>query len=531
MSICNPVRSLEQILTRRVSAQGHSCCPMLNLFRSLRILAFLPVLTALVFAQLQHTSQTTPDSAPTGRPITVQAASANEFVDSIGVVTHFTYPSYKRDHPEALKSLLIESGIRHIRDADIWPMGTFKSLAAHGIRVTWIVDPNLGVIPNRDYWCNPNGGPRGCYLLADFLKNQVGPGVFDAIESMNEPDGFFGPYKWHAAAPVALNGNKADSHYWKNYALALTKDICAVVHGDPALRYLKCVGPALGGTSDRFPPGSMYGVVDYGNMHPYPRAGNGASPPLNYDTIRMYFQWGNSPALNMDEHPYVFKTYEPAYTGPGGEATPMMATETGYCTGTAKMSVTPVTHAKYMPRLFAEYFRHGIVRTFSYEFYDQADHPTNCEANFGLIYHDLRPKPAYLAITSLISVLKDDGAPFQPGTFSYAITATPVGSYNRLQYVHDLLLQKSTGDYYLLLWHEISNAATSNGTQYASTAVDISPPPPDLPVTIRLPRAISSATLYTYAADWKLKATTIAVKNNEITLRATDTLSVIRLHN
>ncbi len=491
----------------------------------------LSLLATLALAQLQHTSQASPASAPTGLRVRVQAASANVFLDSIGVVTHFNYPSYKREHLEPLKNLLLESGIRHIRDSDFWPLPTFKSLASHGIRVTWTADPAAGIIPNRSYWCNQNGGPRGCYVLADFLKTQVGPGVFDAIETMNEPDGFFYHYKWHAEAPVALNGNKEDSHYWKNYALALTRDTCSVIHNDPALSYLKCVGPALGGTPDRFPPGSLYKVVDYGNMHPYPRAGNGASPPFNYDTIRMYFQWGDSPALNIDEHPYAFKTYQPAYTGPNGEATPMMATETGYCTGTAKMSVTPAIHAKYMPRLFAEYFRHGMVRTFSYEFYDEGDNPANCEANFGLVRRDLTPKPAYIAISSMINLLKDNDAPFHAGTLSYAMTAFASGSYNQLQYVHDLVLQKSNGDFYILLWHEISDAATSDGTQYSSTAVDIHPAPPALLVTIELPPHTSSATLYTYAPDWTLKASPLAVKNNAISLQATDTISFIRLRN
>lgn len=207
-------------------------------------------------------------------------------------------------------------------------------------------------------------------------------------------------------------------------------------------------------------------------MHPYPRGGNGSAPPLNYDTLRMYFHWGNSPALNIDEHPYAFNSYRPAFNGPNGDPAPMVATETGCCTGTARASVSLATHAKYMPRLFAEYFRHGFVRTFSYEFYDEADNPASCESNFGLVNHDLTPKPSYIAIASLINLLADKDPAFSPGTVTYSLKASAVGAYNRLQYVHDLLLQSSTGEYYLLLWHEISDAATSDGTRYASTAAD-----------------------------------------------------------
>jgi hypothetical protein len=490
----------------------------------------LIVLSGFACAQLQHTSQAKPALPPSGQLVNVQAASTNEFIDSIGVATHFNYPSYKRDHLEPLKSLLIDSGIRHIRDSDFWPLPTFKALAAQGVRVTWLSDPNAGIVPDRKYWCNPNGGPRNCYLLADFLKVQVGPDVFDAIETINEPDNFFYNYKWYASDATAVNGTKGDPFYWKNYALALTKDTCAVVHNDPALQYLKCVGPALGGTSDRFAPGSLSAIVDYGNMHPYPRAGNGATPALKYGNIGRYFQWGNNPVLNIDEHPYAFNTYLPAFTATSGKATPMIVTETGYCTGTARMSVSLTTHAKYMPRLFAEYFRHGITRTFSYEFYDESENSANCEANFGLIKHDLTPKPAYTAISSMIKLLKDDGSTFKPGIFSYSMTASAVGAYTQLQYVHDLLLQKSDGDYYLLLWHEIGNAATSNGALFPSTAVDINPPPPALPVFIKLPANISLTTVYSYSADWILQRSNITVKNHQISTTASDTIKVLVLH-
>jgi hypothetical protein len=493
----------------------------------LRLVCIL-LFTVSLSAQLQHTSQTSPTSSPTGNPVSVKAASANEFIDSIGVVTHFNYPSYKREHLEPLKSLLVASGIRHIRDSDFWTLDTFRSLAAHGIRVTWLEDPALGVIPSRSYWCNRNGGPRDCYLLGDFLKTKVGTGVFEAIETINEPDMFFGHYKWHAGEPSAVDGNREGPQYWRAYALSLTKDVCSVLHQDPALSYLKCVGPALGTTPDRFPPGSLYGVVDYGNMHPYPRGGNGSAPPLNYDTLRMYFHWGNSPALNLDEHPYAFNSYRPAFTGPTGDFAPMVATETGYCTGTARASISLQTHAKYMPRLFAEYFRHGVVRTFSYEFFDEGDDRAKCESNFGLINHDLGPKPAYVAIASLINLLKDSNSEFSPGTVTYSLKASPVGAFNRLQYVHDLLLQRSTGEYFLLLWHEVSDAATSDGTRFTSTAVDINPPPAALPVTVKLPDTVLAATLYSYGLDWKLQPKPTSLRDGEITLPVGDKLTVIQ---
>ena len=54
---------------------------------------------------------------------------------------------------------------------------------------------------------------------------------------------------------------------------------------------------------------------------------------------------------------------------------------------------------------------------------------------------------------------------------------TPAGGYDRTQYVHHLLLQKSTGDYYLVLWHEVS-AEDASAKPHRQIAV------PELPATL-----------------------------------------------
>ena len=110
------------------------------------------------------------------------------------------------------------------------------------------------------------------------------------------------------------------------------------------------------------------------------------------------------------------------------------------------------------------------------------------------------------------------------------MSASPVGEYNRLQYVHDLLLQKSNGDYYLLLWHEVADAATSDGTSYPSTAVDIQPGPPGLPVVITVPASVNSADVYTYASDWALKKVPISLNDHKIKTAAGDTITILLLH-
>ena len=88
----------------------------------------------------------------------------------------------------------------------------------------------------------------------------------------------------------------------------------------------------------------------------------------------------------------------------------MACTETGYFTGTAGGSVPQTVLAKYVPRLFCEYFRQGVPRTFWYDFVDDSSDPNNADGNRGLLKSDLTPKPAYTALLSLTSLLADPTA-------------------------------------------------------------------------------------------------------------------------
>jgi hypothetical protein len=185
---------------------------------------------------------------------------------------------------------------------------------------------------------------------------------------------------------------------------------------------------------------------------------------------------------------------------------------------------------KYVPRTFAEYFRHGIIRTFWYELVDEAQHPINPEANYGLLQNDLTPKPGYLALQSLILLLRDNdgkGATKQT-TLSYGLAVRPAPGFGRTQYIHDLLLQKSNGTFYLLLWHEISDVATrTKQGRLSSTDAELHPPPMD--TAISLPPTIEKATVYTYDSQWRLRPSHVIPRPNTLKVSATDTISVIEL--
>lgn len=528
------------------------------------LLSSLILLNTAAFCQvpaLVSTYQTNNGSRPSGA-VTVLATKADSFVNSTGVNTHWNYSSYIRVKPQLIQ-LLIDSGIRHIRDdASVhWLDPLFIELAEHNVRTNLVVDPNLHVVPNPTYWCNPNvvpksaiglgGGLPDCFNLVDWL-DQIGPDVVDTVETLNECNNYCVGMYWLATDP--LNGHSRlmfdetntvrlnASHYndpgvgWAPYGAAFTNDTCDAVHGDPNLNgRVLCIGSTLGGgdPGHRFAPGSMYGHVDVGASHPYP-GGDGRVNSGSYDgVVGAYGEGTNEPGGTVNSG-YTFLSYGPAFTD-GVAAIPWAATETGYHTFVAgetkpQNSTHEDTEAKYLPRLFAEYWRAGIIRTFLYEFYDESTTVDTSESHFGLIHNDLTPKPAYTAIASLLSLLAESNAPsFQPASLTYGESVQPNGAFTRTQYVHDLLLQKSNGDFYLLLWHEIADecAECVHGVWNQSENTYLSPLP--LTTTITLPGNILGASLYTYDENWELEEAPLAIKSNQIVVQATDEISVIKL--
>ena len=99
-----------------------------------------------------------------------------------------------------------------------------------------------------------------------------------------------------------------------------------------------------------------------------------------------------------------------------------------------------------MPEVFLEMYNRGIMRCFAYELIDQYSDPSftdgNGEDHYGLLHYDWTPKPAYTSIQNTISILKEPGANFSPGTLTYSVSSIP-------STVHHTLLEKSNGTFYL----------------------------------------------------------------------------------
>ena len=331
------------------------------------------------------------------------ARSSSDFVDSIGVNVHMSYSDTAYGDAERVQSALRSLGIRHVRDGvvrDSRPLwDSLKAMRSEGIRSTLVIgDPDgrfgSGTLDEQ------------LATLAEELGGDVG-----AIESPNEYDST-GP----------------------DFASKLRdyqQQLASGVERHPELKDRPIVGPSFINEGSYEELGPLEGI-DFGNMHPYP----GGQPPEEglQDNLALARE------VSGDR--------------------PVYATETGYHNAVnakgegVQPGVSEQTAAVYLPRLYLEYFKEGVARTFAYELLDQKPDESrrNAEMNFGLLRSDFEEKPAFGAMQNLIALLDDKGKPNGDGRLNYSLVND--------EGVHTLLLRKSNGRFYLAVWRADAGAET-----------------------------------------------------------------------
>jgi hypothetical protein len=284
-----------------------------------------------------------------------RALSADQLVDSIGVNVHLHYdqtPYVQRW--EDLRSLLVRSRIRHVRDSLIdtaWRpyYGHLNELGQDGIGVTLIA--GLSATPA---------------LLADYPRRVQ---RIDAYEGPNEPD----------RSPA--DAVRATQRTVWSAAKALR---------DP----LPVIGPSLTSPAAVASVGNLDDVEDFGNMHDYFGGHHPETP--GWGAVRFGSGYG-SVAYNI------------ASSRRAGARKPVIATETGYTNDLASPQGVPdVVAGIYAPRVVLAHFAAGVPRTFLYELVDEG---RGAEGHFGLLKADLSPKPAFRALVAMIAQLSDPGPP------------------------------------------------------------------------------------------------------------------------
>jgi hypothetical protein len=347
------------------------------------------ILTVLLIGCFSHVPQTGQAAA------TVRSADA--FVDSIGVATHLRYAdtAYGR-YADVIKPRLQELGVRHIRDGGQDPLFFQKlnDLAETGIRATLVMDPRDGITPGN-------------------VVSVITP-ILAAVDSVE------GPNEWDVQNQLNYKGQAFPTGI-RTYQT----ELYSAIKGNNATVHLPVLMPSLANPFNA-PQLGFLNTLDAGNMHSY--AG------------------GNMPSQDLDSK------WIPLTRNVSGANKPIVASETGWHTaisdpGASQPGVSEQVAAKYIPRLFLEYFNRDIRRAFVYELMDERPAP-NQENNFGLLHADGTPKPAFVALKNLITLLKDPGPPFQPTALSYRVD----GISNT---VHQTALQKRDGKYYIILWQEV----------------------------------------------------------------------------
>lgn len=378
------------------------------------------------------------------------AVPADTFLSSLGVGTHMGQGYPETNYIPMFRYL----GVRNDRDGtDSLQLHISKQVNLYkntGVRIAF--------------------GVR-CKDLTDSInaaKILAKEGALLALEGANEPNNF----------PITYNGQKGGgSGTWLPVAQC-QRDLYARVKADPVLKNYPVFSVSEGGaefdnvglqfltipagSGTLMPAGTKY--ADYANPH-------------NYVTGHFHVLYDNAawhaadPILRTrwdglgSEYGITWVRKYKGYSDAQLVNLPRVTTETGWGT-TGAGSLTEVQQAKVLLNVYLSQFKRGWRYTFIYQMRDQEGGDTR---SFGLFHYDLTPKVAATYIHNLTTILADTVVK-APDKLNYWIQGEPAP-------VHNLLLQKSNGTFYLIMWDErrpgtgTDNITVSLGEPHASVKI------------------------------------------------------------
>ena len=397
-----------------------------------------------------------------------QASTADSFISTVGVVTHLSYTdtAYYTRFPQIF-SALQSLGVRHIRDgyypwAESDPIvQAHKQVAAAGIKCDYVVPYDLTTTPQA---------------IEEFAPMV---GDMESLEAPNECDisgqcGGFGL----AAVDNLL-------------AFLPIVDTAATTLGVPM------VGPAFVNQSSYNEAGNLSSDMTINNLHVYFGGRNPGSSG-----------WGASDPEGNSYGSFAWWLDQADIDGPGLASE---ITETGYIA--SETTTTPYTlpdsvEASYTPRTLLLAYKNGFKETFLYELLDEVSSP-----GYGLLNADLTPKPAFTAVSNLLSTLSDSGASFTPGSLPYVLTG---GDSN----LNHLLLEKSDGSYWLVLWLEEPSWDPVNAAPITVSPEDI---------TLELNGAYTASTAYQFDTTGNVSPSTLTTNGYNTSLTVTDQVTIVQI--
>ena len=374
---------------------------------------------AWIVAALLLPASAAADRQPIPRP--VLAVSADTFLSSLGVNTHVDQGYDPKSYIEPLRFL----GVREVRDGERHIEDDVAIAHAAGVR----------------FVITAGGDLKGQIASATVLAKA---GALLAVEGPNEPNNF----------PIVYNGQQGGGagHSW--YAVAAFQEaLYKAVRTNPLLAGHPVFGVSeTGAETDNvglqfrripqgdaalFPAGTRF--ADYVNVHNYVSGTHGgygdnqawlaASPTLNGWWDGLYGNCG----LTWYRH------FE-GYTNARLRTVPKVTTETGW--DSVSNPGGEAVQGAVLTNTYLAQFKQGWRYTFIYELRDEEGGP----GHQGL-YRANAPKAAAVDIHNLTTILADDKQLPHPRRLSYVLVDPPPT-------VHDLLLQKSNGEFDLVVWDE-----------------------------------------------------------------------------
>ncbi len=357
----------------------------------------------------------------------IAAVSSDKFLSSLGVNTHVDQGYDPNSYVAPLRYL----GVRNIRDSGRNVPGLLLLHQQAGIFVDLLGADVIDTV-----------AAAKMLARADALLSIEGP---------NEPNNF----------PVTYNGLIGGSAGGWAAVAQLQKDLYSTIKGDQELMQYPVFHVSEGGAetdnmglqflkipSDAktlMPDGTEY--ADYANVHNYVsgirigyvdnQAWQAADPTLDGFWKGIYGHWDGL----YGEYGRTWKSGFRGYSDGQLEALPRVTTETGW---DAPRLEDERTQGVVLVNTYLAQFKRRWRYTFIYELGEGE----GGGGNQGLFHKDWTPKLAATYIHNLTSILVDPTPVLtRPGTLDYSVAS-------QSSTVHDLLLQKSSGPFELVVWGE-----------------------------------------------------------------------------
>jgi hypothetical protein len=394
------------------------------------------------------------DDADTGGddippPVGVLAVMVVDFLDSIGACTHI---AQGEDDHTRVGDCLEYTGIRNIRD----DFSGNESTVQGWINIHNQTGARLSLLTS-------NGNVENTVATAEQLASA---GALLAVEGPNEPN------NW----PVTYEGETSDydttflpvAHFQRD-VYAAVKD-SSILHDIPVFHSSEAGGAEPdnvglqfltipGGAGTLMPDGTEY--ADYANCHNYvSRRDDITADNICWDNFDSTLDAGYVDGLYA-EYGHTWHGGFQGYSSEDLETLPRVCTETGWLTS-GDGSITQEQQARLFLTLYLAAFKRGWSHTFVYMLKD-----SNAQGYWGFFDTEYNPKTSALYLHNLTTILSDDDS-ITPGYVDYSIPGQP-------STVHDLLMQKSDGRFYLALWNEKGNGSddvtVQLGDAYAAVRV------------------------------------------------------------